>query len=110
MLISSADTAVCIWDPALVKPFGNAKLVIVPPDFKKDNFQPEGEIVMVEQLEELMLASKKAERSTILQRHLVSGVSVSRTGLYSMFHDIAMYKYGYDHENTLRIALMYVAR
>ncbi|GJE89654.1 RNA dependent RNA polymerase-domain-containing protein [Phanerochaete sordida] len=101
------DTAVCIWDPVLVVPFRNAKLVLVPPGFKEANFQPEGEIVTVAQLEELMLSSEKAGRSTILQRHLVSGVSVSRTSMYSRFHDFAMYMFGYGHENTQRIALMF---
>ena len=100
------DTAVCIWDYGLVRPFRNAPLVTVPPGFKEANFQPEGEIVTVEKLWELIHASKQAERSTILQRHLVSGVSVSRISQYSHFHETAMYMYGYGHENTQRIALM----
>ncbi|EKM61658.1 uncharacterized protein PHACADRAFT_135496 [Phanerochaete carnosa HHB-10118-sp] len=104
------DTAVCIWDPALVKPFTNAELVTVPDGFKEENFEPEDEIVAVQTLWEDIDPARRSdaqERSVILQRHLVSGVSASRTGLYSKYHDLAMFMFGYAHEQTQRIALMF---
>jgi hypothetical protein len=41
-----------------------------------------------------------------LFRVLLQGLSESRVGLYSNFHEVAIYKYGYDHEKTKRLAYM----
>ena len=39
---------------------------------------------------------------------LLQGLSESLVGLYSNFHEVAIYKHGYDHEIAVLLAYMFV--
>lgn len=45
--------------------------------------------------------------ATEIRTILLSGLSNTRVGVYSRFHDNSTYHLGYDHETTIRLAYMY---
>lgn len=100
-----ADTAVCIWDRELVDSFQQPAMVREPDDLM-ENFEPLGSVPTVGRVLEDMHRSDDAD--LMLRGHLLTGFSDSKTGLYSMFHENTIWKYGYDHSNTIRNAFMSV--
>lgn len=52
-----------------------------------------------------MKVSKNPE--DILRRNLLIGLSESKVGRYSMLHENAIWKSGYAHQDTIRLAYMY---
>ena len=56
--------------------------------------------------EELMALrqSSPAQACLLLQKYLLSGLTDSRVGLYSRFHELSAYMNGYGHKETLRLA------
>ncbi len=71
-----------------------------------ENFEPLGSVPTVGRVLEDMQCSDDAD--LMLRNHLLTGFSDSKTGLYSMFHENTIWKYGYDHPNTIRNAFMLV--
>lgn len=98
------DTAICIWDHSVVEPFHNPPLHRPPENILNANFEAEGTILTVKELNEQLFAA--ADPSAVLRRHLLTGLTQSKVGIYSKYHDAAMYMFGYAHEKTLRIAHM----
>lgn len=74
-----------------------------PPDLR-DNFEREVEEVtaFMERTSKLPTLSKERE----LCMKLLLGLSDSKVGLYSQFHDNASYSQGYNHSETVRLAYM----
>lgn len=71
-----------------------------------DNF--EQEVKTVEELGiELGRESTEAGQRAF-QEHLLMGLCDSQVGLYSYFHDNAIWKHGYNHPNSILMAYMYV--
>ena len=77
------------------------------PDGLMDNFEPLDAVPSVKSVTELM--EKDTDSEMVLRKHLLTGLSDSRTGLYSMFHENTIWQYGYNHPNTIRNAFMSVS-
>lgn len=77
----------------------------MPPGFLSGYFQPESDIVLVSKLRETMRSSPQSSQ-LVLRHHLLSGLADQRVGRYANFHENLIYARGYDHEDTLRLALM----
>lgn len=73
-----------------------------------ENFEPTTSIRRVADVKGTLDRSSPSQAHLKLQKCLLSGLSDSKVGLYSRFHEIAIYWYGYDHPKTIRIADMYV--
>ena len=107
--MTSLDTCVCIYDPRIVKRFANSELVTAPESFLKVNFEDQGKIQQVSALvTEMDQAVDSEARRRKLQEALLCGLTTAPIGLYSSFHENAIYMQGYNHPDTIRVALMYV--
>ena len=101
--MNDTDMAMITWEPSLVEPFKNAPLVEPAPDFIEKNF--DSSAVTVQDF----LARMQSDRSalgTVLLETLLSGMRDRRVGLYARFHDLAIWKFGYGHPATERLAHM----
>ncbi|KAI0088874.1 RNA dependent RNA polymerase-domain-containing protein [Irpex rosettiformis] len=103
-MLAGGDTAVCIWDNDLVSSFAQPEMVREP-DGLLDNFMSLREVATVGAVLEEM--GKNPNPELVLRNHLLTGLSDSRTGLYSMFHENTIWQYGYNHPNTIRNAFMF---
>ncbi|KAI0341433.1 hypothetical protein BDW22DRAFT_303425 [Trametopsis cervina] len=81
------DTAVCVFDPALVGAFKPSRMVREPHGLM-DNFEPLDKVPTIASV-------------------LLTGLAETRMGLYSMFHENAIYEFGYGHPKTVRNAFMF---
>ncbi|KAJ7135312.1 RNA dependent RNA polymerase-domain-containing protein [Mycena filopes] len=100
-LLSGGDTVVFIWLQEFLENFKNQPFTPPPPDFM-DNF--EQEVKTVEEVGvELALQSPEAGQREF-QVHLLMGLCDSQVGLYSYFHENAIWKHGYDHPNSILMA------
>ncbi|WWC87943.1 uncharacterized protein L201_002843 [Kwoniella dendrophila CBS 6074] len=102
------DTLSLFWDESLVKPFKNAEdhYAETPEDFEEENFDKEvlkgvDFLASIEGLEE-------DEKIRELQNWLLSAVMGDElTGTYSDLHGNAVYTFGYDHPEAIRLARMF---
>lgn len=76
----------------------------MPEDFMQANFKAEDDILTVATLHDEVAASE--QKSDTLQRHLLAGLTQSKVGIYSGFHEVAMYQHGYGDPRTVRMAHM----
>lgn len=95
-----------IWQPEIVSTFRNAPSFFAtpPPDLGK-SFSQNNETVagMLERLEGSDVHRKTYE----IQKFLLGALrNTSVVGTYSTYHDNAVYKLGYAHEETIRLAYM----
>ena len=98
------DTAVCIFDESLVAPFMQP-WTVREPDGLLDNFEPLDQVPTVAAVIQQM-KNGPAEKFSVLHDYLLSGLAESRTGLYSKYHDNAVYQLGYNHPTAVRNAFM----
>lgn len=101
------DVAVCIYEPSIVTAFENSPVVSQTPDLL-ENFEPTKSIQRVASMKRALDRSSPSQARLKLQKCLLSGLSDSKVGVYSRFHEIAIYWFGYDDPKTIRIADMYV--
>lgn len=78
----------------------------MPDDLVESNFEREVERVPDFDQRTGKLSPKKAQEE--FQNVLLLGLADTKVGIYSNFHDICVYTYGYDDLRTLRIADMFV--
>lgn len=90
---------------SIVDAFKNPTTVREPKDLR-DNFQPVIEKVSTfcDQFYNMDDASHAYE----LSKKLLSGLSDSKVGMYSRFHENVVYSYGYSHREAIRLAYMWV--
>ena len=100
----STDTAVCVFDEALVSAFQQPDTVREPPDLMQ-NFEPLDDVPTVASVVTQM-RNQSWKRELILHDHLLTGMAESKTGLYSKYHDNSVYELGYNHPTTIRNAFM----
>lgn len=100
------DELFIIREAALVEPFKNKPLTEVPANLQKDNF--EGQVESVDSFAERAMSLSPQEAQKAFQQVLLLGLNDSKVGLYSMFHDYAVFKYGYADRKAVRLAYMYV--
>lgn len=103
------DTAHLIWEPRIVREFQNAdsKYADPPPEmndaFLKDTKTVEGFLHDSENFS----SNQKCQQ---LQEYLLSSLkSSSLVGRYSGFHNVAVYRFGYHHDEAWRLAYMFCA-
>ncbi|KAI0053138.1 hypothetical protein FA95DRAFT_934567 [Auriscalpium vulgare] len=101
------DRVEVIWDPAIVAAFKNAdvKYATPPADLDAD-FEFKNETVA----EFLACAAdmSEVERTRKLQQVLMEPLREPfLVGAYSSMHDNAIYRMGYDHKETIRLAYMF---
>ncbi|TDL26400.1 hypothetical protein BD410DRAFT_763609 [Rickenella mellea] len=95
------DTVTIIADPSLVSGFSNPKFT-QEPEKVMQSFKKE-----VERIPDFLT---RVERMTVAEREketiapLLLGLFDSKVGLYSSFHENAVYVKGYDHPDTIRLA------
>jgi hypothetical protein len=118
------DTVTVYWDPALVEPFQNSEehYANVPEDFVENNF--EKEVVKVEEFlqalknegadEETMIANQQTYLLGALQddkaagscKYCLAWADLLELTADSDLHGNAVYIFGFDHPETVRLARM----
>lgn len=98
------DELFAIRERSLVDSFRPKAYSPPPADLLKDNFERSVETATAFQNRLKALASQEAQ--TVFQDMLLSGFTDGKVGLYSMHHDSAVYKLGYGHPVTDRLAHM----
>ncbi|WVQ78860.1 hypothetical protein IAT38_000951 [Cryptococcus sp. DSM 104549] len=102
------DTAQVIFDQAIVEPFNNAPdhFANVPNEFEGDNFDKQ--VVKGTEFLEGLAGADEETRVVNMQKWLLGGLSGdTATSLYSDLHGNAVYKLGYSHPDTVRLAMMF---
>lgn len=97
------DTVTILAERSIVDTFKNAETVREPTDLR-ENFQPEIEKVSV--FCDRVRSMDGAYRAYELSKKLLSGLSESKVGLYSRFHENVVYSHGYSHADAIRLAYM----
>jgi hypothetical protein len=91
------------WSKLLIEHFRNSPFSEPPPDLLTHNFHREIETV-VKFSQRVSLQPSTCQRA--FQRVLLSGLDDKKVGLYSKFHDNAVYKLGYASKEAVRMAYM----
>jgi len=101
----SLDIARITWMSEIVSAFRPSPPSPAPDSFLKNYFERDVETV----LDFCNRHTGKSEDQLAIEIRatLLSGLSNSRVGTYSRFHDNATYHLGYDHKTTIRLAYMY---
>ena len=94
-----------IYNKQVVDLFKNRAFTQPPPNFINDNFNRDVE--SVEAFCERISALDTHDAHEAFQDALVSNLSESIVGLYSMFHEIACLRFGYDSPKSIRLAYVY---
>ena len=102
------DVAVCVFEPSIVDRFCRPPITPEPINFLPQFFEPLDRIPTVASVIEEMESSFLPE--DVLRRHVLIGLTESKVGKYSMLHENAIYRFGYAHKDTIRLAYMYVHR
>ncbi|KAI5121840.1 hypothetical protein M0805_003273 [Coniferiporia weirii] len=102
--LGGGDTVTVIAEPLIVNGFTNSRVVDAPEDLR-DRFEREIEKVssFLSRVKDMPVLAKERE----LYKKLLLGLSDSKVGLYSMFHDNAVYYLGYDSPEAVRLAYMF---
>ncbi|KAF9071993.1 RNA dependent RNA polymerase-domain-containing protein [Rhodocollybia butyracea] len=100
------DTAFLIWFKPIVESF-RRKSLSVPSSatFEQDNFFKEVETVT--DFIARLSASPKSDARTLFQQASLSGIADESVGIYSHWHDIAVWKHGYGSKKAIRLAYMF---
>jgi len=99
------DTARITWMSEIVSAFKPSPPSPPPDGFLQEYFERDVETV----LDFCNQHNGKSEDQLAIEIRtiLLSGISNTRVGLYSKFHDNATYHLGYDNPITIRLAYMY---
>jgi len=98
------DEAVIIYDKTIVGLFKNRSFTQPPVNFMTDNFRRDVE--SVEQFCDRISCVSTRGAHEGFQDALVSNLSESTVGLYSMMHENACKRFGYDSKESIRLAYM----
>lgn len=99
------DTVMLNWCKPLVEQFKGYPLCSAPADLSSF-FEREVEYVRDFDKRAIKLAPKQAQQA--FQNVLLLGLAETRVGLYSKFHDAAVYEYGYESQKAIHLAYMSV--
>lgn len=91
------------WAKLLLEPFRNSKFSEPPADLLTRNFEREVE-TLVKFSHRVSVQPTTSQRE--FQKVLLLGLADTKVGLYSIFHDNAVYKLGYGSEEAIRMAYM----
>ena len=97
------DKATLFMDPRLTGNFKRPAFVQEPAKFLERNFEK-----MVESVPGFLRRLSQKSENRILETHkvILRGLYDTKVGLYSHFHDLAVYIHGYNHFKTQRLAYM----
>ncbi|KAJ7508353.1 RNA dependent RNA polymerase-domain-containing protein [Mycena galericulata] len=96
------DTVFFTWVEPFLKHFKNQPFTPPPTDLISKYF--ERDVKTVEEVGCELRSLESAERQHAFQRYLLAGLQESQVGLYSWFHDNAIWKHGYNHEKSILMA------
>jgi len=99
------DTARITWMSEIVSAFRPPPPNPSPDGFLENYF--ERDVETVQDFCNRHMGKSEDQLAIEIRTTLLSGLSNSRVGTYSRFHDNATYHLGYDHETTIRLAYMY---
>ncbi|KXN85003.1 putative RNA-dependent RNA polymerase SHL2 [Leucoagaricus sp. SymC.cos] len=99
------DELFMIRELEIVEPFQNKPFVAGPPDLLEKNFQKHVETVG--NFCERVKSQLSTESQVALQAALLLSLNEDRKGLYSLFHDSAIEKFGYNSPEAIRLAYMF---
>jgi RNA-dependent RNA polymerase len=91
------------WSKLLLEHFKNSAFSEPPADLFTRNFHREVETVVKFSQR---VSSQPSTPHRDLQKVLLLGLADTKVGLYSIFHDNAVYKLGYASEEAVRMAYM----
>ncbi|KII94231.1 hypothetical protein PLICRDRAFT_675257 [Plicaturopsis crispa FD-325 SS-3] len=103
--LGGGDTVVITKFLPLVEPFVNPLFFPAPPDFLEKNFEKDVELVPAFLARIRNMSPQVAQEA--FQGILLLSLADTKVGLYSTFHDYAVYIFGYDHPFTIRLAYMF---
>ncbi|TFK18696.1 hypothetical protein FA15DRAFT_243960 [Coprinopsis marcescibilis] len=98
------DTVHIFREAEIVENFQSKPFSSPPPDLM-NNFEKDVETVTAFCTRLVGLSHREAAKA--YQKVLLGNLRSSATGLYSMFHDHAVEKYGYSHPTTIRLAYIF---
>ncbi|KAF9535602.1 RNA dependent RNA polymerase-domain-containing protein [Crepidotus variabilis] len=99
------DEIVAIYDKMIVELFRNQQFTEPPSNFLKDNFNKDVESVEQFCSRVSRLSNRGAHEA--FQEVLIANLSESQVGLYSMMHENATIRYGYDSRDAIRLAYIF---
>lgn len=89
----------------MVAKFSNKEFSPPPGDLMKDF---ESEVESVSAFDKRVREMEAAKAQEAFQMVLLLGLNDSKVGMYSTFHDFAVWKFGYNDPRTIRVAYVYV--
>ncbi|KAG8219296.1 RNA dependent RNA polymerase-domain-containing protein [Butyriboletus roseoflavus] len=98
------DTVMLNWCKPLVEQFRSSYLCTAPSDLSTF-FEREVEHVRDFDKRASKLEPKQAQQA--FQKVLLLGLAETRVGLYSKFHDAAVYEFGYGNQKAIHLAYMF---
>ncbi len=101
---ANIDELFIIREECLVKHFENKPFVPEPENLQQECFELNAETVDGFVQRTVILSASDSQWE--FQHSLLSGLNDSKMKFYSGFHEYAMFKYGYDHINTVKMAYM----
>ncbi|EDR15354.1 uncharacterized protein LACBIDRAFT_301565 [Laccaria bicolor S238N-H82] len=99
------DELLVIKDKLIVDSFKNQPLTVIPSGLMESDFEREVESVPDFCCRALSLEEAASHKA--FQEVLLLNLNVSQVGLYSTFHENAIWKYGYSHPETVRLAYIF---
>ncbi|KAI0789485.1 RNA dependent RNA polymerase-domain-containing protein [Abortiporus biennis] len=100
------DTGICIFDEVLVQSFTNSQLCTPPANFEEVNFESKDRIPTVKVFYQQTSSFTPHDIQVNLQQYLLAPVKQMQIGLYSKFHDVVTYAWGYDNPESIRTAFI----
>ncbi|KAF5367171.1 hypothetical protein D9758_004049 [Tetrapyrgos nigripes] len=101
LLICVIDTVFLIWHQDVTVPFQRTSLILTPADLENDfKRQVERVLQFTSRLADLPIE----ERQRAFQQTYLAGMAHVDVGLYSAFHDAAVWVHGYDSQAAIRLA------
>ncbi|KAH0837829.1 RNA dependent RNA polymerase-domain-containing protein [Lanmaoa asiatica] len=104
LIFSSTDVVMLNWYKPLVEQFRGSPLCTAPSNLSTF-FEREVEHVRTFDVRVSQLGNKQAQQA--FQTVLLLGLAETRVGLYSKFHDAAVYEFGYGSQKAIHLAYMF---
>ncbi|KAG2358031.1 RNA dependent RNA polymerase-domain-containing protein [Suillus spraguei] len=102
--LGGGDTVTVVWSKRLVENFHTSPLCTAPAGLTGDF---EREVEHVEDFDTRVTSLSKKEAQIAFQKVLLLGLAETKIGLYSKFHDLAVYERGYASAAAIRLAYMF---
>ncbi|KAJ7596377.1 RNA dependent RNA polymerase-domain-containing protein [Mycena floridula] len=98
------DTVFVTWEPNLLRQFRPTALVPQPPNLQAENF--EETVMTLAQFEAMIQTKSSFEAQVAFMNLMLSGFTDGLVGIYSTYHDAAVFHYGLNSKEAIRLAYM----